>query len=75
MAVAILGHRSALEGGTPYDIPDFHTEEARKQYENDRLTPFYGTDGSEPTLPCSSFPDFKPTEKQLELYNEALGYK
>lgn len=74
-SVAILGHRSALEGGTPYDIPDFHTEEARKQYENDRLTPFYGTDGSEPTLPCSSFPDFKPTEKQLELYNEALGYK
>lgn len=53
-SVAILGHRSLLERGTPYDIPDFSREEDCVKYENDRLTPFYGSDGSEPTLPCSS---------------------
>lgn len=72
-SVAILAHRSALERGVPYDIPDFHTEEARKQYENDNLTPFYGKNGEKPTLPCCSNPDFKPTEKQLELYNELIN--
>lgn len=45
-SVGILSHRSILDGGIPYDIPDFHKEECRKQYENDRLTPFYGSDGS-----------------------------
>jgi predicted dehydrogenase len=53
-SVAILGHRSLLEGGVPYDIPDFHNEEDRKKYENDRLTPFFGPDGSKPTIPCCS---------------------
>ena len=53
-SVAILGHRSLLEGGVPYDIPDFHNEEERKKYENDRLTPFFGPDGSKPTVPCCS---------------------
>lgn len=53
-SVAILAHRSILEGGRPFDIPDFRLEEDRKKYENDRETPFYGSDGSEPTIPCSS---------------------
>jgi hypothetical protein len=69
-SVAILAHRSMLEGGTPYDVPDYHTEEARKKYENDRLTPFLGEDGSAPSLPCCSHADFRPSEKQIELYNE-----
>lgn len=72
-SVGILSHRSMLDGGIPYDIPDFHKEECRKQYENDRLTPFYGSDGSEPTIPCCSHTDYKPTEKQLELCNELLN--
>ncbi len=72
-SVAILGHRSVLEGGKVYDIPDFRKEEDRKLYENDYLTPFWGTDGSAPTIPCCSHPDYKPTEKQLELYKEKLG--
>lgn len=71
-SVAILAHRSMLEGGVPYDIPDFHKEECRKQYENDWLSPFCATDGSAPSLPCSSHADDKPTEKQLELYHEVL---
>ncbi len=53
-SVAILSHRSLLEGGVPYDIPDFHKEEDRQKYENDWLTPFYGSNGEKPTVPCSS---------------------
>ena len=71
-SVAILAHRSALEGGKPYDIPDFRDEEWRRTYENDRLSPFYGTDGSEPTMPCCTRTDYSPTERQLELYEELL---
>ncbi len=72
-SVAILAHRSMLEGGKPYDIPDFTKEEDCKLYENDRLSPFYGTDGSKPTIPCCSHTDFKPTEKQIEKYKKELG--
>lgn len=72
-SVAILGHRSMLEGGKPYNIPDFRREEDCKLYENDRLTPFYGPDGQEPTLPCCSHTDFKPTEVQLDKYKKALN--
>ena len=72
-SLAILSHRSMLEGGKPYDIPDFSLEENRKLYENDRLTPFYGSDGTPPTLPVCSHPDFKPTEIQIQKYKEVLG--
>lgn len=71
-SVAILSHRSMLEGGKPYEIPDFHKEECRKQYENDRLTPFVGVNGEAPTIPCCSKTDYAPTEKQLELYREMM---
>ena len=71
-SVAILGHRSVLSGGQPYDIPDFRREEDKALYENDFLTPFYGDDGSEPTVPCCSHPDYRPSERQMELYFEEL---
>lgn len=71
-SVAILGFRSMLEKGVPYDIPDFHREEDRVKWENDRLSPFYGPDGSAPTLPCCSRPDYKPSEHQLELYRNII---
>lgn len=71
-SVAILAHRSVLEGGTPYDIPDFHDEAQRTKYENDRLTPFVGADGSAPTLPCCSYPDYKPSAEELAEYEALL---
>ncbi len=71
-SVAILGHRSMLEGGMPYDIPDFTNEEDCKKYENDRLSPFVMTDGTKPNIPCCSHPDYKPTEKQLELFKKLV---
>ena len=75
-SVAILAHRSVLENGIPYDIPDFRNEEDCVRYENDWLTPFPGENGEAPTLPCCSVPDYKPTETQKRLYREmVLGEK
>ena len=71
-SVAILGHRSVLDDGKTYDLPDFRKEEDRRLYENDNLTPFWGDNGEEPTIPCCSNPDYKPTEKQMELYFKEL---
>lgn len=71
-AVAILGHRSLLQYGVPYDIPDFHKEEDRVKYENDRETPFFGSDGSLPTIPCSSHPEYRPTEEMVERFRKAM---
>ena len=70
-SVAILGHRSALAGGMPYDIPDFRNEEERKKYENDYASPCY-SEGKEPTVPCCSHTDYKPTKEQIALYHEYL---
>lgn len=72
-SVAILAHRSILNGYIPYDIPDFRFEECRKEYENDRLTPFCGSDGSKPNIPCCSNPDYSPTEEQIEKMKKILA--
>lgn len=64
-SVAILAWRSILDGGKPYDIPDFHQEADCQQYENDNLSPFpnaqYETD-----IPCSS-QSHMPTEEDLKI--------
>ncbi len=71
-SVAILGHRSLLEKGVPYDIPDFRKEEDRKLWENDFLTPFW-TGDKEPDIPCCSEPDYKPDEEKFNAYLRATG--
>lgn len=71
-SVAILAHRSLLEGGTPYDIPDLTKEECIAQYENDTLSPFFSQNGDAPTMPCCSNPDYAPTEKQINDLLEKL---
>lgn len=71
-SVAILAHRSVLNGGAAYDIPDFRLEECRKEYENDSQTPFYGSDGSAPNIPCCSHTDYKPTEEQIKNFHKVL---
>jgi predicted dehydrogenase len=70
-SVAILGHRSVLDGGAPYDIPDFKNEADCKKYENDRLTPFY-INGNPPSIPCCSKTDYAPSEEQIRRYKELL---
>ena len=71
-SVAILGHRSVLNGGKPYAIPDFDREADCALYENDHLSPFYGSDGTAPTIPCCSHPDYAPTQSQVEKYLQSL---
>ena len=68
-SVAILGHRSLLEGGMPYDIPDFRREEDRVRYENDTLSPFYGADGSEPTIAATPTPDYFQTSEGMAAWD------
>ena len=72
-SVGILAHRSMMENGKAYEVPDFHLEECRRRYENDRLTTFWGTDGSEPNYPVCTNPDYRPTDEQLRLYLEEFG--
>ncbi len=74
-SVAMLAHRSILEGGKPFPIPDFTKEEDCKLYENDHLSPFFGADGSAPTLPCCSQTDYKPSELQLSLYKKVIHFE
>ena len=71
-SVAILGHRSMLEYGVPYNIPDFRKEEDRVKWENDFLTPLYGSDGSEPTLPASTVADNRHTPEAMAEYQAYL---
>ena len=52
-AVAILGWRSALEGGIPFEIPDFRNKGAREKFRNDYATPFPNDKGW-PLLPTST---------------------
>lgn len=74
-SVAILAHRSILEGNRAFDVPDFRREEDRVKYENDTLSPFYGKNGEAPTVPCCSDPDYKPSDKKLEAYEDMLKSK
>lgn len=71
-SVAILAHRSVLEEGKVFDIPDFEKEEDRKLYMNDFSSPFYSTDGKKPSMPCCSNKDYKAKESQIDEYIKAL---
>lgn len=72
-SVAIFAHRSALEYGVPYDIPDLRLEEERVKWENDHLTPMYGSDGSEPTMPNTHLSEYLPTEESMAEYDKAVA--
>lgn len=72
-SVAILGHRSALEYGTPYDIPDFRKEEDRLLYENDFLTPCYDSNGNPPTIANTERAEYIPTEESMKAYDDAIA--
>ena len=73
-SVAILGWRSVLAGGAPFDIPNYDSEAERRKYENDFASPFCAY-GKAPNYPCCSDPTYKPTDEQMALYLEQLGKK
>jgi len=74
-SVAILAHRSILEKGMPYDIPDFRNEEDCLKWENDFTSPFFKKDGSEPDIPCCSKTDYVPDEEKINNYLKLTGEK
>ena len=71
-SVGILAHRSLLERGMPYDIPDFRREEDRLKYEKDRLSPFWGPNGEAPSLYASSHPEDHPSAEKMAAYDELM---
>ena len=71
-SVAILAHRSVIEGGKHYDIPDLTQKEWIEIYKDDRQNPFWGPDGEEPNIPCCSKVDYKPTQQQIDLLYKNL---
>ena len=71
--VAILAHRSILNNGATYEIPDLRDEEVRKSLENDNDTPFPGRNGEPATIPCCSKTDYAPTKEQFEAYMKMIG--
>ena len=72
-SVAILSHRSLLERGVPYDIPDFRREEDREKYENDRLTPFFGPNGEKPSVDACSRPTVFLSDEEIAAYEKRLA--
>ena len=72
-SVAILGHRSLLEYGVPYNIPDFKNEEDRDKYRNDNLSPYWHSDGTAPNIPCCSKQDYAPSQMQKENFRKVLN--
>ena len=66
-SVAILAHRSIMEGSAPFDVPDFRKKEDRDKFRDDTLSPFWLSDGTPPSYPCCSEPSYLPTPEQVEL--------
>ena len=72
-SVGILGHRSLLEGGKPYAVPDFSKEEDRVLWESDHHSPFYTYGVNEPDLPPCSDPSYVPRKGRMERFKAALA--
>lgn len=64
-AVAILGWRSALAKGIPFDIPDFRDKAARTKYSNDNTTPFPNDNGY-PLVQPSVNGEMTPSESDMK---------
>ena len=76
-SVGILGWKSALEDGTPFEVPDFSQEASRKAYADDHWSP-WPEDAGPGQPPPSILGKRKPTRKGLanarRVWKE-IGYK
>jgi len=76
-AVGILGWKSALENGIPFEMPDFKDESKRAAYADDHWAPF-PVDGSPDQPAPSILGRIKPSKKVLEHARElwkGMGYE
>ena len=70
----ILGWKSALQGGSPVDVPDFREESVRKQYETDHFSPDPTRENSVPrTIYGPEEPLPQGVEFAKQIWNEQ-GY-
>ncbi len=72
-SVGILAHRSLLERGVPYDIPDFRREEDRVKYENDHLSPFFGPNGEHPSIEACSHGSSVKSDEEIAAHEARLA--
>jgi len=76
-SAGIVAWKSALEEGTPYDIPDFRSDQDLKAYENDRWSPF--PKDKAPGQPPPSIKGFLSPGKDAEELSRKtwmeMGYK
>jgi predicted dehydrogenase len=74
--VGIVGWKSALDNGAPYEVPDFRNEAVRQQHENDDWSPW--PEDRRPGQPPSSIRgEIKPSEAAIALARQTwaeLGY-
>ena len=68
-AAGILAHRSILNGGKEYEVPDFTDKRRRRKYEKDTLSPFPKEDGTW-DIPCCSHPEYNLFEKYKDQIAE-----
>jgi predicted dehydrogenase len=71
-SVGILGWRSALEEGMPFDMPDFSSEESRKFYENDNWSPFPKDKGKAENQPPPSIRGFITPDEESEKFAKKI---
>lgn len=68
-SVGILAWKSALEGGVPFDMPDFRDEAVRSEYEKDTWSPFPDSKGEEKPAP-SILGYLEPEEEAVKRAKE-----
>jgi len=76
--VGILGWRSCLENGKPFEIPDFRNEEIRKKFEDDNWTVLPQSDIGK-KIPSNIFgSNYTTTEKAINYARKiwkSIGYE
>lgn len=75
-SVGILGWKSALADGAPFDMPDFRDETSRARFENDHWSPFaeYAGPGQPPpSILGRNDPDPNSLAHAREIWRE-IGY-
>lgn len=73
----VLAWRSALNGSTPVDVPDFRDEAVRRQYESDHWTPEPGVECADKPPP-SLLGDIEPSDEAKALARQVwaeLGWE
>lgn len=74
--VGIQAWRSCLNNGAPFEIPDFHKDSKRKEYENDNWSPF--PEDSAPNQPPPSIKGWiKPSDEAIAYAHQVwkeIGY-